>query len=87
MLSLNFSDFGNVFNIMHCLLCGTVSVTLWRRKTSLAITGATAAVVLHFLFQLALKESQNLGVQGEEELQPKLRALSEYIFWGLSLQN
>lgn len=53
----------------------------------MAVTDAAAAVVLHFLFQLAQQESQNLGVQGKGELQPKLRALSEYIFWGLSLQN
>lgn len=65
MLSLDSSDYGNVFNRLHCFLCGVVSVTLWRRKTTLAITGATAAVVLHFLFQLAQQESQNLGVQGK----------------------
>lgn len=53
MLSLDFLDFENVFNVLLCLLCGIVSMTLWRRETALAIAGATAAVVLLFLFQLA----------------------------------
>lgn len=53
VLSLDSLDFGNVFNILHCFLCGIVSVTLWRRKTTSAVTGATAADVLYFLFQLA----------------------------------
>lgn len=53
MLFLDFLDFENVFNVLLCFLCGIVSVPLGRRETALAITGATAAVVLHFLFQLA----------------------------------